>query len=142
MLIGVPPLLGPDLLSVLRTMGHGDEIAIVDGNYAADDHGRRVVRADGVGLIAMLEAILKVLPADDFVPAALFRSCHGANPDVLDPVHMDMVDACARNAPGHSLVPLAGEAFYERARAAYCIAATSEPRLYGNMIVRKGVIRP
>ncbi len=40
MLIGLDPILGPDLLAVLRAMGHGDEIALVDGNYpAATDAG-------------------------------------------------------------------------------------------------------
>ena len=47
MLIGIPSILGPDLLYTLRSMGHGDEIALVDGNYPAQEHGRRVVRADG-----------------------------------------------------------------------------------------------
>ena len=51
MLIGIPPLLGPELLATLRAMGHGDELAIVDGNYPAEEHGRRLVRADGHGLI-------------------------------------------------------------------------------------------
>ena len=44
MLKGIDPLLSPDLLRVLRAMGHGDEIAIVDGNYPAEEHGKRVVR--------------------------------------------------------------------------------------------------
>jgi L-fucose mutarotase len=33
-------------------------------------------------------------------------------------------------------------AFYERARAAFAIVATDETRLYGNILLRKGVIRP
>jgi L-fucose mutarotase len=33
-------------------------------------------------------------------------------------------------------------AFYDRARAAFAIVATGESRLYGNLILRKGVIRP
>ena len=32
--------------------------------------------------------------------------------------------------------------FYDRIKAAHTIVATSEPRLYGNMIIRKGVIYP
>ena len=51
MLIGIPPLLGPELLATLRAMGHGDELAIVDGNYPAAEHARRLIRADGHGLI-------------------------------------------------------------------------------------------
>ena len=35
MLKNIDPLLSPELLSALRAMGHGDEIAIVDANYPA-----------------------------------------------------------------------------------------------------------
>ena len=80
MLIGIPALLGPDFLATLRAMGHGDELAIVDGNYPAEEHGRRVLRADGHGLIAVIDAVLTVLPVDDFVPEALFRASVKGDP--------------------------------------------------------------
>ncbi len=73
MLKNIPTLLSPDLLKTLRAMGHGDEIAIVDGNYPADEHGRRVLRADGISATDMLDAILTVMPLDDFVDCAAFR---------------------------------------------------------------------
>lgn len=142
MLIGVPPLLGPDFLAVLRAMGHGDEIAIVDGNYPAAEHARRLLRADGHGLPAVLDAVLQVLPVDDFVPHALFRSTVGGDPDALGQVHEEILALCARRAPGFAVVPLVGEMFYSRVRAAHAVVATSEPRLYANFIVRKGVIHP
>ena len=49
MLKGINPILGPELLKILRAMGHGDEIAIVDGNYPADTDAKRLVRMDGLG---------------------------------------------------------------------------------------------
>jgi L-fucose mutarotase len=142
MLIGIPAILGPDLLATLRAMGHGDEIAVVDGNYPALQDARRLVRADGHGVIPVVDAILQVLPVDDFVPEALFRATVKSDPEKLDPVHRDMVDLCEKRAPGHRLVPLAPAAFYDRVNAAHAVVATSEPRLYGNMIIRKGVIHP
>ncbi len=142
MLIGLPALLGPEMLFTLRAMGHGDELAIVDGNYPAEEHGRRVIRADGLELIPVLDAVLQVLPVDDFVPQAIFRATVKGDPAALDPVHQEIIDVCARRAPGFAVVPLAGDAFYDRVRAAHTIIATSEPRLYGNVIVRKGVIYP
>lgn len=142
MLIGLPALLGPEMLFTLRAMGHGDELAIVDGNYPAEEHGRRVIRADGLELIPVLDAVLQVLPVDDFVAQAIFRATVKGDPAVMDPVHQEIIDVCARRAPGFAVVPLAGDAFYERVRAAHTIIATSEPRLYGNVIVRKGVIYP
>lgn len=142
MLIGIPALLGPDFLATLRAMGHGDELAIVDGNYPAEEHGRRVLRADGHGLIAVIDAVLTVLPVDDFVPEALFCASVKGDPSVLDPVHHEIIAVCARRVPGMTVVALSGEAFYDRVKTSYAVVATSEPRLYGNFIVRKGVIRP
>ena len=142
MLIGIPAIIGPELLSTLSAMGHGDEIALVDGNYPAQEHARRLIRADGHGVIQILDAILQLLPVDDFVPEALFRATVKGDPDKLDPVHREMIAVCKKRAPGHGLVPLVGDAFYDRVKSAHAIVATSEPRLYGNIIIRKGVIYP
>lgn len=142
MLKGLDPLLGPELLATLRAMGHGDEIAVVDGNYPGLEHGRRLIRMDGHHLIPVLDAILSVLPIDDFVPEALFRSTVGADPLKRDPVHDEMIACCGRHEPDRKVVPLVGAQFYDRVRAAHTIVQTSEPRLYANMILRKGVIYP
>lgn len=142
MLIGIPVLLGPQLLATLRAMGHGDEIAIVDGNYPAKEQAHRLIRADGHHLVPMLDAILSVLPVDDAVPEALFRASVKGDPLLADPVHHEMEAICARRAPGRKVVALAGADFYQRVRSAHAIVATSEPRLYANIIIRKGVIYP
>ncbi|MCA0048047.1 transporter [Mesorhizobium sp. B283B1A] len=142
MLIGIPALLGPDLLSTLRAMGHGDEIALVDGNYPAEEHARRLIRADGHPLIPVLDAILSILPVDDAVAEALFRASVKGDPSLADPVHHEIEAICARRAPGRKVVALAGADFYARVKLAHAIVATSEPRLYANIIIRKGVIYP
>ena len=142
MLIGIPVLLGPQLLATLRAMGHGDEIALVDGNYPAKEQAHRLIRADGHHLVPMLDAILSVLPVDDAVPEALFRASVKGDPLIADPVHHEMEAICARLAPGRKVVALAGADFYQRVRSAHAIVATSEPRLYANIIIRKGVIYP
>lgn len=138
MLIGLPPILGPDLLHALRAMGHGDEIALVDGNYPAQEHARRLIRADGHGLIAMLQAVLAVLPLDRSVPAAIFRAGEGNDPARAGAIHRAIDTACA----GHDVQPLAGDALYPRIRAAFVVVATGEPALFANVILRKGVIPP
>jgi L-fucose mutarotase len=142
MLKGLNPLLSPQLLATLRAMGHGDEIALVDGNYPGEEHARRLIRLDGHGVVAVLDAILSVLPIDDFVPAAIFRATVKQDRDALDPVHQDIIACCARYEPNQQVVPLLGNDFYPRVRAAHTIVQTSEPRLYGNVILRKGVIYP
>ncbi|MER9301496.1 transporter [Mesorhizobium sp. M0293] len=142
MLIGIPVLLGPELLAILRGMGHGDEIALVDGNYPAEQQATRLVRADGHHLIPVLDAILSVLPVDDAVPEALFRASVKGDPSLADPVHHEIEAICANRAPGRKVVALAGADFYARVKSAHAIVATSEPRLYANIIIRKGVIYP
>jgi L-fucose mutarotase len=121
-------------------MGHGDEIALVDGNYPAQDHARRLVRADGHGVLALLDAILRVLPLDTAVPAAIFRAALNNDPTQATGIHRLIDAACAARQPAFSVVPLAGADLYPRIRAAHTIVATSEPQLFANVILRKGVI--
>lgn len=142
MLIGIPSILGPDLLFTLRSMGHGDEIALVDGNYPAQDHARRLVRADGHGIIALLQAILTVMPLDRAVPEAIFRASLNGDSAQKAPIHAQIEETCASRAPGFSVRALSGTDLYPRIRGAHTIVATSEPELFANVILRKGVIRP
>ena len=142
MLIGIPAILGPDLLYTLRAMGHGDEIALVDGNYPAQEHARRLIRADGHGVLAFMTAILQVLPLDRAVPSAIFRASLNNDPTQKSRFHAEVEALCARLAPDFIVQPLSGEALYPRIRSAHTIIATSEPELFGNVILRKGVVNP
>ena len=142
MLKGIDPILSPDLLRVLRAMGHGDEIAIVDGNYPAEEHGKRVVRLDGHGAPRILDAILSVMPVDDMVPEAVWRPAAFNDPARMEPVFTDFATVLARHEPKQKIVPLVGEAFYGKVKACFAIVASSEARLYGNIILKKGVIYP
>ena len=142
MLKGIDPLLSPDLLRVLRAMGHGDEIAIVDGNYPAEEHGKRVVRLDGHGSPRILDAILSVMPVDDMVPEAVWRPAVQMDPSRMEAVFQDFTAVLQKHEPKQRIFALAGDAFYGKVKGCFAIVASSEPRLYGNIIVKKGVIRP
>ncbi len=142
MLTGIPPLLGPDLLHALRAMGHGDEIALVDANYPAATQARRLIRADGLALLDVLGAVLRVLPLDRAVPAAIFRAALNNDPAQSGPVHRQIDGLCAERAPGFTVTPLAGPDLYPRIAAAFALVATGEMRTYANVILRKGVIAP
>jgi L-fucose mutarotase len=139
MLIGITPLLGPDLLYALRAMGHGDEIAIVDGNYPALEHARRLVRADGHGVMAVVAAILQVMPLDRDQPALMRAALHN-DPAQKGPFHQEFDAFCATAAKSFQVLPLAGADLYPRIRSAHCVVATTETALYANVILRKGVI--
>ena len=138
MLLGLPPILGPELLFTLRSMGHGDEIALVDGNYPAQDHARRLVRADGHGILALLDAVLQVFPVDADMPPGIFRAALNNDPSQRGDIH-ERIDALCAGC-GYETQAIAGAALYPRIRAAHTIVATSEHALFANVILRKGVL--
>jgi L-fucose mutarotase len=143
MLKGIDPLLHADLLHVLRAMGHGDELAIVDANFPAASMGRRVVRADGVSATRMLAAVLSLLPLDDFVDAPCARMEVVGDPDAVPEICGEF-QAIVDRVEGRpvALAKLERFAFYARAREAFALVQTGESRLYGNLLLKKGVVRP
>lgn len=142
MLKGINPLIGPELLKVLRAMGHGDKIAIVDGNYPADTDAKRLIRMDGHGVPDVMDAILSVMPLDEFVPETAFRPAAYNDPLRIEPIFKEFDSIVARHEPRFKISVLVGEQFYSRVKSAYALIATTEPRLYGNIVLRKGVIHP
>jgi L-fucose mutarotase len=143
MLKNIDPLLSPDLLRVLRAMGHGDEIAIVDANYPAESAGPEVVRLDGISATQALDALLSVMPLDEFVPEAAFRMEVVGDPAKEEPIFAEFRAIIARQEGARfKLASLERFKFYERASSAFAVVATGERRLYGNVILKKGVIRP
>lgn len=143
MLKGLDPILTPDLLFTLRAMGHGDDITLVDANFPAAAMARRLIRLDGLSVTAVLDAVLSVMPLDDFVPEAAWRMEVVGDPTAEQPVFAELREVMARHeGPRFTLAALERFAFYERAKTSYAIVATGETRLYGNIILKKGVIRP
>ncbi len=143
MLKNLDPLLTPDLLQVLRAMGHGDDIVIVDANFPAESSGPRVVRLDGVDATRVLDAVLSVMPLDDFVPEACWRMEVVGAPDAEQPIFDEFRAVIAkREGPAFKLASLERFAFYARANACYAVVTTGERRLYGNIILKKGIVRP
>jgi L-fucose mutarotase len=145
MLKGLDPILGPELLSILRAMGHGDDIVIVDANFpaAAMAGARPLIRLDGLDATRVLDAVLSVMPLDDFVPDAAWRMQVVGAPDEEVPIFAEFRRVIAANEGDRfALASLERFAFYERARGCYAVIATGERRLYGNIILKKGIIRP
>jgi L-fucose mutarotase len=142
MLKNIDPLLSPDLLMVLRSMGHGDDIAVVDANFPAAAMARRLVRLDGQAATDVTDAILSVMPLDDFVPEAAWRMEVVGDPQAEQPIFDEFRAIIARHEGSNfRLASLERFAFYEQAKAAYAIVSTGERRLYGNIILKKGVVR-
>lgn len=142
MLKGVDPLLGPELLAILRAMGHGDEIVIADANFPASANARRLVRLDGVDGVRVAKAIVSVMPLDDFVPNAAFRMSVTGKPDEIPPIIPEYARVLAEEGYDRGIEGIERMAFYARAREAYAIVATGEGRLWANLILKKGVVAP
>ena len=68
MLKGISPLISPELLQVMARMGHGDEIIFADAHFPGESFNKNVLRADGLKIDALLEAILPLFELDSYVP--------------------------------------------------------------------------
>jgi len=140
MLLGLDPLLSPDLLHALAAMGHGDRIVLVDANYPAS-RGRRLIAMPGTGVVRALRAVLTLLPCDSFVPdpAAIMQVV--GEPGAIPPVVAEMNALLAAHA-WPAAVGIERHAFYAAAETAYAIIQTGERRFYGNILLTKGVVFP
>lgn len=142
MLKGIPPILGPELLHILRAMGHGDEIAIVDANYPAEGAGPPVIRLDGLSATDVLDAVLTLMPLDTFVDEQAFAMEVVGDPDKREQTHKDFDKLIKKHEPDMQLALLERFAYYERVKGAFAIVQTGERRLYGNILLKKGIIIP
>lgn len=140
MLRGISPLLSPDLLTALYRMGHGDEIVLADAHFPADTNNARVIRADGLAVADLLDAILPLFVLDSYAPdpVVMMAAVEG---DTLDPAmlarYRAAIEKHAPDAPATQFIDRF--AFYDRARTAWAVVQTGETAKYGNIILKKGV---
>lgn len=141
MLIGIAPVISPELLDALFRMGHGDELVLADAFFPGDSCNARVIRADGIRIPPLLDGILALMNLDSYVPrpAAMMAPAAG---DSLDPsVEASFREVIDQRWPGTPAIErIERFAFYERAKRAYAVVMTGETVKYGNIILKKGVI--
>jgi L-fucose mutarotase len=124
-------------------MGHGDHLVLADANFPAASNARRLVRMDGADMLRALGAVLSVLPIDDFEPDPLICMQVVGDPSTVPAIVSDMQGLIDRVVPGKPRIAARERfAFYELARSAYAVFATSERAFYANIILRKGVVPP
>lgn len=139
MLKGIPAIISPDLLRVLAQMGHGDELLLADAHFPGETLGHRVLRADGLSITPLLDAILHLLELDRHAsPLAMMAASEG---DALDPaLENEYLRTIHRHSPDVSRpLMLERSAFYERAKSAFAVVVTGDMRPYGNVLLRKGL---
>lgn len=139
MLKGIPNIISPELLKILDEMGHGDEIVIGDGNFPAASNAKRLIRLDGHNVPEILEAILKLMPLDTYVDSSvmLMQTSKGDPTPVIWAKYEELVKKSGNKT---EMSQIERFAFYDRAKEAYAIIATSESALYANVILKKGVV--
>ena len=144
MLKGIPAILSPELLKVLCEMGHSDTIVLADGNFPAETIGKnaKVIRCDGHGCVALLDAILQLFPLDTYVERPVSFMEVSPGDDVETPIWDEYKQTISRydNRGEQTVAAIERFAFYEKAKNAYAIIATGEKALYANIILQKGVI--
>lgn len=143
MLKGIPSILSPELLCALSQMGHGDELVIADGNFPCHSVGKEavVIHLDGHGVPEILDAILQLFPLDAYSekPVGLMQVVPGD--DCETPIWDEYNSLLEKYEPSHHDIEYIERfAFYERAKKAYLIIASSEKALYANILLKKGVV--
>lgn len=140
MLKGIPKIVSPELLKILCEMGHGDEIVLADANFPSKNYGNRVIRADGIGGVEMLKAVLSLIPLDTYVDEnfMLMQTVQGDPKPEIWNSYLEIANKADDNVREEYLERFA---FYERAKQAYAIIATGEEAVYANIIIKKGVIK-
>jgi L-fucose mutarotase len=140
MLIGISPLISPDLLAVLHRMGHGDEIVLADAHFPGETYGQRVLRADGLKIADLLDAILPLFALDTYVESPLIMMAVVAGDQADRSVEVSYrltIDKFWPNTP--AIQRIDRFEFYDRAKQAFAVLMTGETAKYGNIILKKGV---
>jgi L-fucose mutarotase len=140
MLKGISPLISPQLLEVMARMGHGDELVLADTHFPGESLNKRIIRADGLQIADLLEAILPLFELDTYVPHPVIMM-EPVVGDKLDPgVEISYMKRIYLTTPSLPQVKrLDRYAFYERTKNAFAVVMTGETEKYGNIILIKGV---
>jgi L-fucose mutarotase len=127
-------------LETLARMGHGDEIVLADAHFPGETCNERVLRADGLPVTDLLEAILPLFELDGYVDAPLIMMA-AVEGDKLDPsVEESYMKSILKTNPGVAPIQRIDRfAFYKRTRSAFAVVMTGETAKYGNIILKKGV---
>ena len=141
MLIGINPVLSPELLDTLFRMGHGDEIVLADAFFPGNSVNSRVIRADGLRIPVLLDGILALINLDSYVPhpVAMMAPVPGDTLDeTVEKSYFTVIEKHWPETPPAERMERF--AFYERTKNAFAVVMTGETVKYGNIILKKGVI--
>ena len=147
MLININPILSPELLFILRSMGHGDKLILADANFPANTMNKRIIRLDGVNISDAAKAILSVFPLDSFLVSqgktAVSRMEVDEKPQELPDSHKEFINIVKEVSGSNWKVgSIERQSFYEEAKKSYAIVTTTDARAFSCFVMTKGVIKP
>ena len=147
MLININPILSPELLFHLRSMGHGEKLILADANFPSNSTNDKVIRLDGVNIQNAAKAILSVFPLDSFIASQggspALRMEVDDKPDELTDTHKEFIKAIKEvSGKNWEVGSIERQSFYEEAKKSYAIVTTTDARPFGCFIITKGVIKP
>lgn len=138
----IPSILPSAAVKAMMDMGHGDTLVIADANYPAHTNGKLVVDCPCVSGAAMLEAILKLMPLDTYVPSPVeLMDVVPGDPIGTPPIWAVYKEIIRKHSPETAPAMIERHAFYEKSRGAFVIIQTGETALYANIILSKGVVK-
>lgn len=138
MLRNIPACIPPDLMHAMMSMGHGDELVLADADFPAESNNDFIIRADGVDVATLLEAILPFFPLDPFVEKPVITmdcSEWGDEPESYTRFRK-IIKKHADKFTDFELEKRFD--LYERAKRAFAVVVTSEAD--GNVILKKGPV--
>ena len=143
MLINIDPVLSPELLSTLHSMGHGDTLVLADANFPASSLGKKLIRLDGVDIPSATKAILSVFPLDSFIEYSAVRMEIDNNPSEINEIQKDFINTLkSTSGEKWKVGSIERFKFYEKSKNAFAIVSTTDARAFGCFILTKGVIKP
>ena len=143
MLINVNPLISPEILQLIRSMGHGDKFVLSDANFPSYSHANKLYRMDGLSIPEAAEALLSHFPLDSFIPHPVERMEIDGKPDEVNEVHQDLIDTVKKvSGDNWKIGSIERQKFYVEAKKTMAVITTSDTRPYGCFMFTKGVLKP
>jgi len=143
MLINVNPLISPEILQLIRSMGHGDKFVLSDANFPSYSHANKLYRMDGLNIPQAAEALLSHFPLDSFIPHPVERMEIDGKPEEINEVHQDLIDTVKKvSGDNWKVGSVERQKFYIEAKKAMAVIVTSDTRPYGCFMFTKGVLKP
>lgn len=129
MLKNISPIISPILLKILCEMGHGDEIVLADANFPAESlaHNNQIIRADGIGVLELLDAILPLFPLDQY-DKENFVVMQVVDGDPTPTIWNDFEKMIEKYEPKCDMTFIDRFDYYERSKKAYAVIATAKRR--------------